>query len=97
MFDSYLKGKKKISPMIMRSHLEASETDWTTWEYDVTIKVTIEQEKDEKSRQKSLEIGMKINLLQATLIHRDIQQVKLITNMARKKEQNILRYPSQIM
>ena len=41
-------------------------------------------------------IKMEMNLLQVALINRDIQQVKVLTSMAQKKDENTLRHPSQI-
>ena len=41
-------------------------------------------------REKSEKIVLEINLLQATLIHRDIQQVKAITSLANGKGENVL-------
>ena len=40
--------------------------------------------------EKSEKIDMEINLLQATLIHRDIQQVKAITSLANEKGKDVL-------
>ena len=40
--------------------------------------------------EKSEKMEMEINLLQATLIHRDIQQVKAITSLANKKGKDVL-------
>ena len=42
--------------------------------------------------EKSEKIDMEINLLQATLIHRDIQQVKAITSLANEKGKDILNH-----
>ena len=41
-------------------------------------------------REKSEKIVLEINLLQATLIHRDIQQVKAITSLANGKGEHVL-------
>ena len=41
-------------------------------------------------REKSEKIVMEINLLQATLIHRDIQKVKAITSLANQKGEHVL-------
>ena len=42
-------------------------------------------------REKSEKIVLEINLLQATLIHRDIQQVKAITSLANEKGEHVLK------
>ena len=42
--------------------------------------------------EKSEKIDMEINLLQATLIHRDIQQVKAITSLANEKGKDVLNH-----
>ena len=61
-----------------------------------SVKVTMFKKESSKNSGKTYKIeeskiiDMEINLLQATLIHRDIQQVKAITSMANEKGKDVL-------
>ena len=63
-----------------------------------SVKVTMFKKETNKNSgktykiEKSEKIDMEINLLQATLIHRDIQQVKAITSLANEKGKDILNH-----
>ena len=93
-------SRKKVSPKVLKSHLTHNYKDeWPTWKYQVQIKVSKVRTRGEMGnpRQETEKIDMEINLLQAILIYRDIQQVQLITAMAQDKDNYTLRNHSLIM
>ena len=75
--------RKNVKPLSLRGHLMSCE-NWPTWKFSVQVKLTMFRKEniEEKSSyhygEKSEYISMEINLLQAALIHRDIQHVNPI-------------------
>ena len=88
--------RKNVKPLSLRGHLMSCE-NWPTWKFSVQVKITMFRNEDieEKSSfhygQKSEYISMEINLLQAALIHCDIQHVKVITALAKEKGANTIK------
>ena len=73
--------KKKLSINEFESHLIKTNDDWKDWKYSIQILLGMVKGKDKKQ----VTIDAEINLIQAAVIKKDIEQVRCITSLAKQK------------